>query len=76
MKKIFLTLAMAILAISAVNAKSASQIRIYINPGHGAWTSEDRPMALVNKQAMDTTGFFESNTNLKVGFGIRRDNFR
>ncbi|MBP5314808.1 MAG: hypothetical protein J6Y87_02950 [Muribaculaceae bacterium] len=70
MKKIFLTLAMAILAISAVNAKSASQIRIYINPGHGAWTSEDRPMALVNKQAMDTTGFFESNTNLKVGFGM------
>lgn len=70
MKKILLTLAMAVMAVTAANAKSASEIRIYINPGHGAWTGEDRPMALVNKVSMDTTGFFESNTNLKVGLAM------
>ena len=70
MKKILLTLAMAVMAVTAANAKSASEIRIYINPGHGAWTGEDRPMALVNKAIMDTTGFFESNTNLKVGLAM------
>ena len=70
MKKIFITLFAALISAAAVNAKSASQLRVYINPGHGSYGSNDRPMALVNKATLDTTGFFESNTNLRKGFGV------
>ena len=70
MKKIIITLFAALISVAALNAKSASQLRVYINPGHGSYGANDRPMALVNKSSMDTTGFFESNTNLRKGFGV------
>ena len=70
MKKIIITLFAALLSVAAVNAKSASQLRVYINPGHGSYGANDRPQPLVNKSSMDTTGFFESNTNLRKGFGV------
>ena len=70
MKKIIITLFAALISVAALNAKSASQLRVYINPGHGSYGSNDRPNALVNKASMDTTGFFESNTNLRKGFGV------
>ena len=49
-------------------AMSASAIKVYINPGHGAWCGNCRPMATVNYAAGDTLGFFESNTNLWKAF--------
>ena len=49
-------------------AMSASAIKVYINPGHGSWGSNCRPMATVNYAAGDTLGFFESNTNLWKSF--------
>ena len=47
----------------------ADQIRIYINPGHGSWGPNNRPMQTIGREGYnsanpDTTGFFESNTNL------------
>ena len=47
---------------------SANAIKVYINPGHGAWCGNCRPMATVNYAAGDTLGFFESNTNLWKSF--------
>ena len=47
---------------------SASATKVYINPGHGAWCSNCRPMATINYAAGDTLGFFESNTNLWKAF--------
>ena len=47
---------------------SASAIKVYINPGHGSWGANCRPMATVNYAAGDTLGFFESNTNLWKSF--------
>ena len=47
---------------------SASAIKVYINPGHGAWCSNCRPMATINYAAGDTLGFYESNTNLWKAF--------
>ena len=44
--------------------------RIYINPGHGSWGSDDRPLATIPYPNLptsgmpDTLGFYESNTNL------------
>ena len=43
---------------------SANATKVYVNPGHGSWGSNCRPMATINYAAGDTLGFFESNTNL------------
>ena len=50
---------------AAVVKKSPSEVKIYINPGHGAWG--ENTMGTVKHGAgssSDTTGFCESNTNL------------
>ena len=47
---------------------SASALKVYVNPGHGSWGANCRPMATVNYAAGDTLGFFESNTNLWKSF--------
>lgn len=74
MKKFIYAAAVAALALTA-NAKTADELRVYINPGHGSWTADDRPMPVIGHEAYsryntDTTSFFESNTNLRKGFGI------
>lgn len=56
-------------------AKDVSQLRVYINPGHGGWDSANRPMPTVghgayNASNIDTCGFFESNTDLWKGLGM------
>lgn len=62
MKRLFLSLC----ALGMV--LSASAIKVYVNPGHGSWGSNCRPMATINYAAGDTLGFFESNTNLWKAF--------
>ena len=69
MKKIFMILAAALLTVS-MSAADLTGKRIYVNPGHGSWGPNDRPMATIPypelpKTGMpDTLGFYESNTNL------------
>lgn len=75
MKKILLTSALALAVAVGASAKTADELRIYINPGHGSWTPDDRPCTLVGHGAYsrtntDTLSFFESNTNLRKGFGV------
>ena len=62
---------MATLSLSA-SAESTNEVRIYINPGHGAFTNNDRPMPTMKHGAAgaDTAGFYESNTNLWKSFGL------
>ena len=38
--------------------------KIYVNPGHGSWGANDRNIATITHPLGDTTGFYESNTNL------------
>ena len=70
MKKILLLAVAAILAAGFIQAKTADEIRIYLNPGHGSWGPNDRPMATIPYPMLpetgrpDTNGFYESNTNL------------
>ena len=60
-------------------ALSATAQRVYINPGHGDWGPNSRPMATVKyengetviSQAGDSLGFFESNTNLWKAFALQ-----
>ncbi|MDE6266057.1 MAG: carboxypeptidase regulatory-like domain-containing protein [Muribaculaceae bacterium] len=75
MKKSLLFGAMALVASASLTAKDADQLRVYINPGHGSWTGNDRPCQLVGHGAYnvndpDTTNFFETNTNLRKGYGV------
>ena len=65
MKKIFLS----IFALCCL-AMTASATKVYINPGHGSWGPNCRPMATINYAAGDTLGFFESNTNLWKAFAL------
>lgn len=74
MKKLLLASAL-VLAGATMSAQTPDQLRIYINPGHGSWTGNDRPMQIIGKPKYsstntDTTGFFESNTDLIKGFGV------
>ena len=72
MKKFFISA--FLMCLCAVGyAQSTSQVRIYINPGHGSWGGEDRHMGTVTHGGptyTDTAGFYESNTNLEKGFGM------
>lgn len=77
MRKLFFFAIISLVALGASAAVSTSQARIYINPGHGSWTSNDRPNGTVKHGAnnpsaagSDTAGFFESNTNLLKGFAM------
>ena len=79
MKKILLLAAAAIMAAFALQAKSVDELRIYINPGHGSWGPNDRPMATIpypmtsETGRPDTCGFYESNTNLWKCLRLREE---
>ena len=67
--KTLLLIAGALLITGAVTAANDNQPRIYINPGHGGWGPNDRPLATIpypntSTGRPDTCGFYESNTNL------------
>ena len=68
MKKLLLS----IFALCAL-VMSASAAKIYVNPGHGSWTSECRNMLLINYPSYgDTLGFWESNTNMWKGLYLEK----
>lgn len=67
---ILLAAAVVFGAAIPAQAKTKEEVRIYINPGHGGWGSGDRHMGTIKHGAADysdTTGFFETNTNMWKG---------
>ena len=70
MKKIFLTLIAIVGILLSSYATDLTGKRIYVNPGHGSFGPNDRPMAtipypnLASTGMPDTCGFYETNTNL------------
>ena len=42
-------------------------LKIYINPGHGGYTGDDRPIQLYPFEHNDTLGYWESKSNLYKG---------
>ncbi len=64
---ILLVIAAAMLAAGSMDAKKMSELRVYINPGHGGYDSDDRPMHLYPFAKGDTAGFWESKSNLYKG---------
>ena len=56
MKKILLLLMMALGTVGMSLAVTADDVRIYINPGHGGWGPNDRPMATISYPMLSSTG--------------------
>ena len=71
MKNIITLVAAIVLALAPAAAKGLKGKVIYVNPGHGGWTVNDRPHATVNYEAMDTMSFFESKTCLWKALELR-----
>ncbi|MBQ7530225.1 MAG: Ig-like domain-containing protein [Paludibacteraceae bacterium] len=69
MKKLLSILA-ALAVVTSLMAGDLTGKRIYVNPGHGSFGSNDRPMATIPYPNLsstgmpDTCGFYETNTNL------------
>ncbi len=72
MKKSFLTLALIMAVAVFVSAIAAGDYmpHVYINPGHGGHESDDRNVVIYPFAAGDTSGYWESNSNLKKGFAL------
>ena len=80
LRKLFATAAMALCVAAGASAQTPTveNVRIYINPGHGAFDSGSRPLGTVKHGPNnaysdvnnDTANFFESNTNLQKGFAM------
>lgn len=72
-KKTLFSLLLLVLAVLGVNFMWASvnKPHVYINPGHGGHTSNDRNVVVPPFAAGDTSGFWESNSNLKKAFAMR-----
>lgn len=76
MRKSIIIIVSALLAgvgtLNAFDSKQASELRVYVDPGHGGFGAGDRHMGTIkhglsdatDRVYNDTTGFFESNTNL------------
>jgi len=56
MKKILLFIAMAFTALAQAQTKNASELRIYLNPGHGCYGPNDRPMPTIPYPNLPETG--------------------
>ena len=70
MRKLYMAILLVAMTVgSAMAGKTAQEVRIYLNPGHGSWGPNNRPLNTIGRAAYssanpDTTGFFESNTNI------------
>ena len=63
MKKYYIIL-IAFLGCLGLQAKDMTGLKIYINPGHGGYDSDDRNVAVYPYAQGDTLGFWESSSNV------------
>ena len=59
------------IGVASANARALSSVRVYINPGHGGYDSDDRPMQIYPFAAGDTAGYWESTSNLYKGLHLK-----
>ncbi|MFV0471579.1 MAG: N-acetylmuramoyl-L-alanine amidase [Paludibacteraceae bacterium] len=70
MKNIIFT-ALLLLTACSIVAQDMSGIRIYINPGHGGYDSDDRNVVIPPFVSGDHNGFWESKSNLDKGLQLK-----
>lgn len=71
MKKLLFLLTLAIMGVGVVNAVNPKDVKVYINPGHGGYDSDDRPLQIYPYASGDTAGYWESTSNLYKGLHLK-----
>lgn len=67
MKKILFTIIAVLFLATTAGAVKMQDLKIYINPGHGGYTGNDRPIMIYPFGSNDTLGYWESKSNLYKG---------
>lgn len=70
MKRAIFVLALIALCV-VLSAADFNGVKIYVNPGHGGWDSNDRNIQTIPFAMGDTLGFWESKSNLIKGLYLR-----
>lgn len=70
MKQTYLFLIL-ITQLTFVNAQNLTGVKIFINPGHGGFDSDDRNVVIAPFTSGNQNGFWESQSNLDKGFALR-----
>ena len=70
MKKTMIIIAGILLAAVFVTSVAEDKPHVYINPGHGGHTGNDRNVVIPPFVQGDTMGFWESNSNMWKGFAL------
>ena len=70
MKKYIFTLIVIVFGL-ALKAADFTGVKIFLNPGHGGWDSNDRNIQTIPFAMGDTLGFWESKSNLIKGLYLR-----
>ncbi|MGM0620022.1 MAG: N-acetylmuramoyl-L-alanine amidase [Bacteroidota bacterium] len=70
-KKILLRIIPLLLFFGQAYSQNLEGVKIYINPGHGGFDSDDRNVPVSPFALGDTAGFWESKSNLVKGLHLR-----
>src|SRR5690606_22231519 len=60
-----------LLTVFDSNGQNLEGVKIYVNPGHGGFNSDDRNVPVPPFALGDTAGFWESKSNLVKGLHLR-----
>ncbi len=72
MKKIWILFAAFVIQLTALHAAGFTDVKIYINPGHGGYDgANDRNLETIPYALGDTLGFWESWSNLRKALALR-----
>lgn len=71
MKRLYTLVAVLFLGLTAILAQNLTGTRIYINPGHGGYDSDDRNITIHPFKQGDPKGFWESQSNLDKGLQLK-----
>lgn len=71
MKKLLSILLAAVMGAASVGAINLKDVKVYINPGHGGYDANDRPLQIYPFASGDTAGYWESTSNLYKGLHLK-----
>lgn len=71
MKRILFIILAALVATTAIEAKKMSDLTVVIDPGHGGYDGDDRPIKIHPYEQNSTDGYWESKSNLVKGLYLK-----
>ena len=71
MKRILFIILAALVATTAVEAKKMSDLNVVVDPGHGGYDGDDRPIKIHPYEQNSHEGYWESKSNLVKGLHLK-----